>query len=215
MMGRTFPMWFTIPNLFTAIRMFMTPFILYALARGHFLTGGWLFGGAALTDMLDGTVARRFGGETKFGAYLDPLADKFLLSGIYIGLAASHAVPFWIVCVIFGRDLWIVLLSALAFRFTTFRDFTPSAWGKASTFLQIMTAIAVMGAVGYRDKVLTGIGNALLAGIVLLAVISCSEYTWRGVVWFTGRRRGSDRGKGSASGSLSAARGVDLKPSEE
>jgi cardiolipin synthase len=208
-------MWFTIPNLFTAIRIFMTPFILYALARGHFLVGGWLFGGAALTDMLDGTVARRFGGETKFGAYLDPLADKFLLSGIYIGLAAGHAVPFWTVCVIFGRDLWILVLSALAFRFTTFRDFAPSAWGKASTFLQIMTAIAVMGAVGYNDKVLAGIGNGLIAGIVILAVISCGEYTWRGVAWFTNRNESRLDLKRSSSGSLNAARGVDLKASEE
>lgn len=177
-------MWFTIPNLFTAIRIFMTPFILYALAKGHFLVGGWLFGGAALTDMLDGTVARRFGGETKLGAYLDPIADKFLLCGIYVGLAAGHAVPLWSVCVIFGRDLWILALSALAFRFTSFRDFTPSAWGKASTFLQIMTAIAVMGAVGYQDRVLAEISNALIVGIVLLAVISCLEYTWRGVALF-------------------------------
>src|SRR5450432_2073472 len=121
-------MWFTIPNLFTALRIFMTPFILYALARGHFLTGGWLFGGAALTDMLDGTVARRFGGETKFGANLDPVADKFLLSGVYIGLAAGHAVPLWCVGVIFGRDLWILALSAAALQFTGYREFTPSVW---------------------------------------------------------------------------------------
>src|SRR5436309_3374673 len=128
-------MWFTIPNLFTAIRIVMTPFILYALAQGHILAGAWLFGGAAFTDMLDGTVARRFGGETKFGAYLDPVADKILLSGIYIGLAAGHADPLWIVYAIFGRDLWILALSAIAFRFTTFRDFAPGIWGKASTFL--------------------------------------------------------------------------------
>jgi cardiolipin synthase len=179
--------WFTIPNLFTAIRIVMTPFILYALARGHFLLGAWLFGGAALTDMLDGTVARRFGGETKFGAYLDPVADKFLLSGIYLGLAAGHAVPVWTVWVIFGRDLWILALAAVAFKFTNFREFAPSAWGKASTFLQIMTAIGVMGAVGYRDVILMRICNGLIAGIVILAAISCAEYSWRGVAWFKNR----------------------------
>lgn len=179
-------MWITIPNLFTALRIFMTPFILYALAQGRFLLGGWIFGFAALTDMLDGTVARHFGGETKFGAYLDPIADKFLLSGIYIGLAAGHAVPLWTVAVIFGRDLWILVLSAIAFRFTTFRNFEPSAWGKASTFLQVMTAIAVMGARGYDDAVLARISTALIAGITLLAVISASEYTWRGIVWLRG-----------------------------
>lgn len=176
-------MWFTIPNLFTASRIFMTPFILFSLARGHFLVGGWLFGIAALTDMLDGTVARRFGGETQLGAYLDPLADKFLLSGIYIGLAAGGAVPVWSVGVIFGRDLWILGLSAAAFRFTSFRQFDPSRWGKASTFLQIMTAIAVMAARGYHDDLLALICKWLIGGVVLLAVISASEYTWRGIAW--------------------------------
>ncbi len=179
-------MWFTIPNLFTALRIFMTPFILYTLANGQYLVAGWLFGGAAFTDMLDGTVARRFGGETKFGAYLDPVADKFLLSGIYCGLAAGHAVPLWTVIVIFGRDLWILALSAVAFRFTSFRQFDPSAWGKASTFLQIMTAIGLMGANGYRDPVLLRIGNVLLAGVVVLAAISAAEYTWRGISWLRG-----------------------------
>jgi cardiolipin synthase len=187
-------MWFTVPNLFTAIRIFMTPFILYALARGHFLLGGWLFGGAAFTDMLDGTVARHFGGETKFGAYLDPVADKLLLSGIYIGLAAGHAVPLWIVCVIFGRDLWILALSAIAFQFTSFREFAPTAWGKASTFLQVMTAIAVMAALGYRDPVLARISTVLLFGIVLLAAISCADYTWRGVVWLKNHGRAARAG---------------------
>lgn len=181
----------TIPNLFTSIRIFLTPFILYALAGGHYLIGGWLFGGAALTDMLDGTVARRFGGETKFGAYLDPLADKFLLSGIYIGLAAGHAVPLWVVYVIFGRDLWILLLSGFAFKFTAFRHFEPSRWGKASTFLQIMTAIALMGALGYRDNLLLRICDFLIVGIVLLAAVSAAEYTWRGVAWFQLSRTGA------------------------
>ncbi|MES1258052.1 MAG: CDP-alcohol phosphatidyltransferase family protein [Acidobacteriota bacterium] len=179
-------MWFTIPNLFTALRIFMTPFVLYALANGRYLLAGWLFGGAALTDMLDGTVARHFGGETKFGAYLDPIADKFLLSGIYCGLAFGRAVPLWIVLVIFGRDLWILALSAAAFKFTTFRSFEPSPWGKASTFLQVMTAVALMGARGYNDVVLAKICNVLLAGIVILAIVSASEYTWRGLAWFRG-----------------------------
>src|SRR5579872_4973332 len=107
---------FTIPNLFTMIRVLMTPFILLELARRHFLAGGWLFGGAAFTDLLDGAVARRFGATSKIGLYLDPVADKILLSSIYIGLAAGHAVPLWLVFVIFGRDLWIVLLSGIALR---------------------------------------------------------------------------------------------------
>jgi len=176
-------MWFTIPNLFTMIRVMMTPFILLALARGEFLLGGWLFGGAALTDLLDGAIARRFGGESRIGLYLDPIADKILLSSIYIGLAAGKAIEWWLVAVIFGRDFWILLLSGIALQFTTFRRLEPSVWGKASTFLQVMTAIALMAGYGYREPILLRICTGLIFGVVTLALVSATEYTLRGVFW--------------------------------
>jgi cardiolipin synthase len=177
-----------IPNLFTCVRVLMTPWILLELAQGRFIYGGWLFGAAAFTDLLDGAVARRFGGETKFGQYLDPVADKLLLSAIYIGLAMGKAIPLWLVAVIFGRDLWILALSGIALAFTGFRQLEPSRWGKASTFLQVMTAIGVMAAWGYRDAVLTDICNVLEWGIAALAVISAIDYTARGVQWMARRR---------------------------
>ena len=174
---------FTIANLFTMLRIAMTPFILYALARGHFLLGGWLFGAAAFTDLLDGAVARRFGGESKIGLYLDPLADKILLSSIYIGLAAGGAVPVWVVVVIFARDLWIMALSGYALKFTEFRDLAPSLWGKASTFLQIMTAVPVMAAEGYHDAVLRRICDGLILLVAGFAIFTAADYSWRGIKW--------------------------------
>src|SRR5580700_1060693 len=165
------------------IRVLMTPFILYELAHGQFLAGGWLFGAAAFTDLLDGAVARRFGGETKIGLYLDPIADKILLTCVYIGLAAGRAVPIWAVAVIFGRDLWILLLSSYALRFTTFRDLNPSVWGKASTFLQVMTAVAVMAAQGYQDSVLRRICALLVLAVAALAIFTAVDYTGRGIKW--------------------------------
>ncbi len=75
---------------------------------------------AAFTDILDGWMARRFGSQSKIGQYLDPIADKILLTCIYVGLAIAGAVPLWIVLLIVGRDLWILLLSAVALRFTEF-----------------------------------------------------------------------------------------------
>jgi cardiolipin synthase len=179
----------TIPNLFTMVRILMTPFILFYLAHGRFLLGGWLFGGAALTDLLDGAVARRFGGETKLGLYLDPIADKILLSSIYIGLAAGGAVPVWVVVLIFSRDLLILLLSSFALKFTTFRDLTPSNLGKASTFMQVMTAVAVMAAEGYHDAVLRRICDVLIVMVAAFAAITATDYSRRGLVWLRSRGR--------------------------
>ena len=139
-------MWFTIPNLFTLLRVAMTPYILLELSRGHYMVAGWTFGAAAFTDTLDGAIARRFGSQSRVGQYLDPIADKLLLSSIYIGLMLGRAIPAWVVAVVFGRDLWILALSAIALRFTTYRELKPSIWGKASTFAQIMTVVGVMAA---------------------------------------------------------------------
>ena len=107
----------------------MTPFILIELSRGQYMVGGWMFGGAALTDILDGGLARHFRIQSKIGQYLDPIADKILLSCIYVGLALGGAVPVWIVVLIFARDLWILGLSAIALKFTGYRDLQPSIWG--------------------------------------------------------------------------------------
>ncbi len=86
-------MWFTVPNLFTLLRVAMTPYILLQLAHGEYMVAGWTFGAAAFTDTLDGFIARRFGSESQVGLYLDPIADKLLLSSIYIGLMLRKRGP--------------------------------------------------------------------------------------------------------------------------
>jgi cardiolipin synthase len=184
-------MWLTIPNLLTLARIIMTPFILIELSRGQYMIGGWTFGAAAFTDILDGLLARRFDSQSKIGQYLDPVADKILLTSIYIGLALGGAVPLWIVLLIIARDLWILLLSGVALRFTQFRNLQPSVWGKASTFFQIMAAVAVMAARAYGNEWFLKISTVLMTGVVVLAAISGFDYSLRAVAYF---RPGSRQG---------------------
>jgi cardiolipin synthase len=178
----------TIPNLFTLLRVLLTPLILLELSRGHFMAGGWIFGGAAFTDVLDGGFARHFGAESKIGQYFDPIADKLLLTSIYIGLALGGAVPVWVVAVILGRDVWILGLSAIAFLFTDFRNLKPSIWGKASTFVQIMAAVGVMAARAYGISAFGLIAGWLIGAVVILAVISGADYGFRGIVYLRSAR---------------------------
>lgn len=188
-------MWFTIPNLFTLLRVAMTPYILLELARGEYMIAGWTFGAAAFTDTLDGFIARRFSSESRVGQYLDPIADKLLLSGIYIGLMLGHALPAWVVFVVFARDLWILLLSGIALRFTKYRDLQPSVWGKASTFVQIMTAAGIMAARAYRNSTFGWIADWLVWGVVLLAAVSAADYTYRGTrFWLHSSGLAKDKG---------------------
>jgi cardiolipin synthase len=176
-------MWLTIPNLLTLVRILMTPFILIELSKGQYLIGGWMFGAAAFTDILDGFFARRFALQSKFGQYFDPVADKILLTCIYVGLALGGAVPLWIVLLIFARDLLILLLSAVALRFTEFRNLQPSVWGKASTFFQIMAAVSVMAARAYGNAWFLKISTVLMAGVVVLAAVSGIDYSLRGIAF--------------------------------
>ncbi len=153
------------------------------------MTAGWTFGAAAFTDTLDGFIARRFHSQSRVGLYLDPMADKLLLSSIYVGLMLGRAIPAWLVAIVFGRDLWILMLSGIALRFTKFRELQPSVWGKASTFAQIMTAVGIMAARAYHNAVFGRITDGLVWLVVALAVISAGDYTVRGVRYWVSSRR--------------------------
>ncbi len=187
-------MWLTIPNLLTLVRIIMTPFILIELSKGRYLAGGWMFGAAAFTDILDGGLARQLGSQSKVGQYFDPIADKILLSCIYVGLAMGGAVPVWIVVLIFARDFWILGLSAIALKFTGYRDLQPSMWGKASTFFQIMAAVAVMAARAYDNTWFLSVSTLLLGGVAILAAISGIDYSLRGITYLRGRTASSASG---------------------
>src|SRR5438309_4254477 len=102
------PAWLNLPNFFTFLRLAMTPLVIKEILDGRHQLAGWLFGAAAFTDILDGLAARRLKRTTQTGAYFDPIADKILLSGVFLALAIARIVPRWLVAVIFGRDLLIL-----------------------------------------------------------------------------------------------------------
>src|SRR5689334_10199017 len=101
------PGWLNLPNLFTLARLLLTPFVIFAILDGRHTSALLLFALAGFTDFLDGFAARRLKLATQSGAYLDPIADKCLLSGVFLALAAARIVPSWVVILIFGRDLLI------------------------------------------------------------------------------------------------------------
>jgi cardiolipin synthase len=142
---------------------------------------GWLFGAAAFTDILDGWSARALKISTQAGAYLDPIADKCLLSGVFLALAWARLVPRWLVAIIFGRDIYILCGVAIFMLFTSLRSFPPSVWGKVSTFVQICTAVIWMAHVIFGTRVLAELSSAMLWPCVGFTVWSGIDYTWKGI----------------------------------
>src|SRR5437870_3091646 len=103
------PRWLNLANLFTLSRMVMTPLIIRDIFDGQHARALVLFFLAALTDSIDGWLARVVSGPSQAGAYLDPIADKCLMSGIFLALGAADIVPWWFVAVVLGRDVYILL----------------------------------------------------------------------------------------------------------
>lgn len=178
------PVWLNAANFFTLVRLALVPLVLLDILGGHHLRALSLFFLAALTDVIDGSLARGSSGVTQLGAYLDPIADKCLMSGVFLALAAASIVPWWFVAVILGRDLLILLGAIAALSFTKVRQFPPSRWGKLSTFVQIVTAICWMVRDAWPAPVFVAIASAMLWVCVLFTVRSGLDYMQRGIHLF-------------------------------
>lgn len=170
-----------IPNLLTIFRLILVPFVVSALWHRRFRMALALVFIAGVTDVVDGFLARHFAWTTRVGAYLDPIADKSLLVSVYIMLGINAAIPRWLVGLVLGRDVLILGMVASGFLFTSIRNFPPSVWGKVSTFLQIVTALVVMGTYAFPSEIPNGI---LQQGLVVMtgaaAIVSGVNYAWRG-----------------------------------
>lgn len=134
----------TAPNQLTLLRMAFLPFIVIKLVEGHYVSALTLFVLAGLSDGLDGLLARTLKQQTLLGQYLDPIADKLLLSTMFLVLSILHKVPWKFTVLVFSRDVSILAASAVLFAIAGLRNFRPSIFGKANTFAQVAAVFFVM-----------------------------------------------------------------------
>ena len=134
----------TAPNQLTLLRMVFIPFIVMRLIDRDYKQALVLLVIAGLTDLLDGFLARRLHQQTRIGQYLDPIADKLLLSTLFMVLAILHLIPWKFTVVVFSRDIGILGVSAVLFAIAGLRDFRPSIFGKVNTLSQIAAVFFVM-----------------------------------------------------------------------
>ena len=132
------------PNQLTLLRMMFLPFIVIKLVEGHYSLALILFVLAGMSDGLDGLLARTLKQQTILGQYLDPIADKLLLSTMFMVLSILHKIPWKFTVVVFSRDISILLASAVLYAIAGLRDFRPSIFGKANTFAQVAAVFFVL-----------------------------------------------------------------------
>ena len=133
----------TAPNLLTVMRICLAPFLVAAILENRFKLGFTLFIVAGLTDALDGVLARVLKQRTVLGQYLDPVADKLLLSTLFLVLMYKGLISTTVTILVFGRDVGILLVAAVLYAVVGRREFGPSVFGKANTLAQV-TAVAVV-----------------------------------------------------------------------
>ena len=126
------------PNLLTLLRLTFIPFIVSSILDGRYEIALTLFVLAGISDAFDGVLARSLGQRTKLGEYLDPIADKLLISTLFLVLSATHRIPWRVTVIVFSRDIIILVVCTLVYATTSLRDFSPSIFGKANTVVQIV-----------------------------------------------------------------------------
>ena len=168
-----------LPNSLTVLRILLIPFFLgfliYALYGQALLT----LIVAGVTDILDGVIARMANQRTQLGAYLDPLADKLLLTSAFVTLAILHLVPVWVAIIVLSRDLIIVAGTLLLYITETPMHVIPTVLGKVTTLAQLLY-LALVLVLSYLQRD-TDILLPLLIAMLMLTVISGLQYVFRGI----------------------------------
>ncbi len=174
-----------LPNKLTCLRIVIVPFFVAGMLlnfKEHYLIAYILFLSAALTDLLDGYIARKRGLITTFGKFLDPLADKILVVSALVCMVKTFSTPAAVVIIIIAREFMVTSLRLVAAPMGVV--IAADKIGKAKTLLQmtwILTAVLQMyleeksvstGCIGF----LQGVNSALMCVVTALTVVSGAHY---------------------------------------
>ena len=168
----------TAPNQLTLLRMIFLPFIVINVVKGDFRWALILFVLAGLSDGLDGLLARTLHQQTLLGQYLDPIADKLLMSTLFLVLSIERQIPWKYTVLVFSRDVSILLLGGVLFVIAGLRDFRPSIFGKANTFAQVSAIFFVLLFEVYRVQWVFVLRTAFLWATFAFTVISGVHYVF-------------------------------------
>lgn len=173
----------TVPNALTLLRLFAVPVFVYVSFRGEYRLAFFIFVGAALTDILDGVIARRFNQRSRIGAILDPAADKTMMVGGFLFYTLRDGVPFgipaWVTFTVLIRDFVIILFAYLLYTRVRIKRFPPSWAGKASTVLQAVT-LAVIIEINAFGPLLRPLAEVLFRMVVVTTLFSGWDYLRKG-----------------------------------
>jgi cardiolipin synthase len=158
------------------MRLIFVPFVIMNVLDYNFHWALGLFIAAGLSDGLDGMLARLLHQRSTIGEYLDPIADKLLLSSLFLVLSFRQIIPWRFTVIVFSRDICILVICALLYATTPLRDFRPSIFGKLNTVAQVAALFFVLlNEVMDRNWIYVG-KDYLLWAVFGLTCISALHY---------------------------------------
>ncbi len=161
-------------NRITIVRILLTPVLVILLLNGSRLWPLYIFALAAVSDILDGWVARWRQEVSRLGSFLDPIADKLLLSSTFLVLAHLGRTPMWVFIIVFSRDLLILLGWNVITILSGKSQIHPRLLGKASTFVQMSTVMAMLAFPGQTWPA------HFVWPMVIVTLCSMADYVWVG-----------------------------------
>jgi cardiolipin synthase len=174
-----------LPNLLTIARIALVPPLLVLMHSGSYFHAFWIFVLAAISDVLDGALARRFGWESRLGGLLDPLADKFLVAAGFVGLWFAGVAPGWLLLLVLGRDL-VIIAGAFAYQgLVAVLQPAPTRLGKLTTLVQLCAVLLGFGhlLLGHGDARAVLVVSLLVAAFTLASglhyVVTWSRRAWQ------------------------------------
>ena len=168
-----------VPNILTFARILLTPLFIICLIRGAYQASLAIFILAGVTDGLDGLLARVLNQRTSLGAYLDPVADKFLLISAFVALAIQRMIPAWLTVVVISRDLLIFIgIAILELSHVNYR-IAPSMVSKCTTVAQL-TAIFLL-LVSIQTSAVEHALTPVYGLTAVLSIVSGLHYVYLGV----------------------------------
>jgi len=168
----------TVPNQITLLRLGFLPFFLILVFYDEYRWALVVLVFVALTDAIDGFLARRLHQKSAFGAYLDPIADKLLLSSSFVVLAMAKKIAWWLTIMVLSRDVLLLVVAAVIIIVQGYRPFPPSLLGKATTFFEIALVFFVVFAAAYPNDRAPAFIHYLEYLVAALVTISGFHYAF-------------------------------------
>lgn len=170
-----------LPHLLTLIRLVSSPVLAWLIVELRFREALALVLLAGVTDWLDGFSARQLGVTGNVGMVFDPLADKAMLTTLFVTLAYVHLIPIWLSILVIGRDAVIVAGALLLRIFRSVRRFLPSRLGKISTFFQIALVLLVLLRAAFADSIFVPLARAAIGLGAVFTIASGADYVRNGL----------------------------------